>query len=457
MSLFGKKSKKTYDDYDDWDDNASIPSISKWDKFKGKFSSLYDGSKDKTKEFIIDPDLDSWTKGDVNRALDRHIGRLNDKQITEIYQENLVENPIIHDIFKSYFYHPEETTRINTDNEHSWKATLLDKVSNHYLKTITRGNELYSSIVTNYLTTALYNLLVKKRQQMEQKQPGSSKGMGLKELLDGLSDSDIEAAMEQSANQAAAKIGEIESKLNDMCTSKEAGKMLSDIETLDKLEDIETYSNLIGGNAAQLSKFVKGCYKRMVSYYNANATMYEEPFLDAENIEGLDEIEQLLPVFKHANIEDLVVQNFTFSFKFDIYIDASGSMSDRVHMGNGKSISRYDLCRYLTVKLHKAGVVKDIYLFDTRVQKVRDIFHLMNIAWGGGTAFDAVIRNIKETKMSSVILTDMCDHIGEYTKGAYFIGMQTFHPQATPDIIRAYQSNKQFVVFDGTNFNRPNI
>lgn len=439
-----------------WEDDDTFDDYSSGKQSTGQpwWKSSYSYKKDKTN--IVDPELDWMTKSDVRWGVSNFVNTLP-QELQDLYRKGAIPEEVIEDIFKSYNYFAEDIALINTDKpEHAWKVKLLDKVSNHYLKTITRDNDLYSSIVTRNITGALLQLL-----QNLQNSKNDGKGSGkngaytLQDLLDQIGQGTLDKALQEALDRATQQIQNVGERLCDMVGGKEASKMGTDIKTLELLQEIDAFSKMITVRPEQLSKFIKGCYKRIVSYYNPSSTMYEEPFLEAESIEGLDELEQLMPIFRMANLEDMVIQAFKSNFKFDIYIDASGSMESTIKFGE-KRITLYNLCRYVAIKLHSMGLVKDIYLFETSVKKMDNVFHLMKAKWGGGTNFNAVIDNVRKTGMSSVILTDLCDNIGSYNRECYFIGVQTFRPQGTDEVIGAYAREKQFMLFDGTgNFRIP--
>lgn len=452
-------SKKTYNSY--WSPKKSQGATTKqwWeededlDRYSGSswWKSSYSYKKDKTN--IIDPELDWLTRSDLKWGVRNYVEKLSDP-LKALYNKGVIDEEVVQDIFKSYNYRAEDIALINTEKpEHAWKVKLLDKLSNHYLKTVTRGNDLYSTIVTRNMVGTLLQLLHQFNEQ--DKNNGGQGKKSLEEMLAELGDGDLDKQIQKGADAAMQQIETIGNELTEMVGGKEAGKMSTDIKTLEVLQEIEEFKKLLNIRPEQISKFIKGCYKRIVSYYNPHSTIYEEPFLEAESIEGMDELEQLLPLFRLVNLEDLVIQAHKSSFKFDVYIDASGSMSDTVNIG-GKRITLYNLCRYLTIKLHSMGLVKDIYLFETSVKKMSNVFELMRSSWGGGTRFTAVLETVGRTNMSSVILTDMCDEIKWYNRNCYFIGVRVFHPQGNADTLKAYDSSKQFMLFtEKGEFKRP--
>jgi hypothetical protein len=446
MSTWGKRQSSSFWDRDD-------------DFGFGFGGSRRSYSYKPEKKNIIDPDLDWWTANDLNRVIERHVGTL-DEHLRKIYKSGAIPKDLIEDVFKNYYYHPEDIVYINLDKpELGWKMDVIDKTSNYYLKTMTRGNQLYSAIMAKNVTTALLKLIYQHNQQGGDDGQGNGSLQGAlgglsAEGIGGIDEKTIEAAVEDAALATTQEAGDIKKSLGDMVGGEAAGKMAEDIKTYELLKEIDSFKRFLTFSPATLSKFVKGCYKNVANYYNANSTTFEESFIDADEILELEDIELLLPVFRNANLPDLTVKAHTHSFKFDIYLDASGSMSDRIHV-NGTQITLYDLCRYVAIKLHSLGLIKDIYIFDGSVKKVKDVFHLMTIGCGGGTDFNNVLSNIKKTKMSSVILTDMQDHIGGYVKEAYFIGMETFVPQGEKDVLNAYAINKQFVKYAKNNFSRP--
>lgn len=430
--------------YNWWDEDDS------WYSGGGFASrSRYNFSREKVN--IIDPELGYFVKSDLSWAVQKNVSKLS-SELQEMHKNNAIPKDIVEDIYKSYNYRSSEKVLINLEKpELAWKAKLLDKVSSYYMQGITKDNDLYSTIMTQRIHEGLLKLLHEYNKNNNDN-PDSEKG--LEGMLNSMGENDFETMLEQAVKSAAKDIENLDTKLNDMVGGKEASKMITDPKTLEYVDLIEEFSKIYRVNPSALSKFVTGCYKNIVNYYNAHSKAYQESLIDSEEFDGIDELEQLMPILKLSGIEDMTVLAFEHSFKFDVYIDASGSMGDTINL-NGKAVSRYELARFVAIRLSSMGLINKIYLFDSRVREIPGVFELIKASWGGGTSFDAVINNIKSQALPSIILTDMCDNISEYTRNAYFIGMDLFRPSASPEVINTYQFKKQFLVFNSNGFKIP--
>lgn len=431
-----------------WFDSWTTPSYSK-SKYVRKVA----------KDNIVDPELSYWAESDLRWALKKNVDKLP-ADLRELDAKGVIPEDILQDIYKTYNYPADETVYVNLDKpELEWKKKLIDKVGSYYMRGITRNNDLYSTIVTQKIHNGLLRLM---HQYMKNQcdngngegNKGGSGKPGLQDMIDSMSDKDFEDMVDQATQDASKTIDDLEKRLSDMVPGKQAGKMLSDPKTMEYIDRIDEFGKIYRVNPAELSKFVNGCYKHIVDYYNANSVPFEEPLIEADAFDEFDEFEQLLPILKLSGIEDMTVLSHKHNFKFDIYIDASGSMSDTINL-NGRSVALYELSRFVAIKLNSLGLVNRIHLFDGRVRLIDGVFQLMTSSWGGGTNFNEVIKSIEANNVPAVILTDMCDHISKYQKGAFFIGMQTFRPQATAEVLKSYEENKQFITFDSKGFRRP--
>ena len=120
-------------------------------------------------------------------------------------------------------------------------------------------------------------------------------------------------------------------------------------------------------------------------------------------------------------------------------------------MGSGfgiKGISRMDFAKSLLLKLKKMDILKEVYLFDTRIKKTSsELKDILNIHSGGGTSIDKVINDIIEKDENSIIITDADDSIYCYSDKAYIIGIGNTRFSVSSTCMDDYIINKQLIIF----------
>ncbi len=441
----GKSSKGRWSD-DDFYGSSTF--------FRG--ASKYTYTREKTN--IVDPELSYWEASTLHESIRSEITKSGEGHISSLYEQGIVPKDVVEDIYKSYYYTPDGMALINLDKpELAWKAKLLDKLSSYYLKPITRSNELYSTIVTKTIVHNLLRLIYQKAKEQgidpDTKEGREKMKQMCQQMGDG-QDGQLEKMVEKVAAESTEDLSKVKAAAEEMF-GKEAAKNLESRELLKDIDTLKAFAKEFSINPAALSKFVKGCEKNIVSYFNANSDIYEEPFLEADEVHDIQELEQLLPILRYTGLEDMVVDAIKSSFKFDIYLDASGSMSDGIRLSGGGSRTRYQLGIYLTIRLNALGLVKKMFLFDNTVRHIKTSMDLYKAHWGGGTSFSSVLNSIRRENRPSVVLTDMQDTISSYVKSTYFVGLGEFHPSGTQAIMESYQKNKQFLLFDSKGFKVP--
>jgi hypothetical protein len=205
---------------------------------------------------------------------------------------------------------------------------------------------------------------------------------------------------------------------------------------------------------------IKKLMDKSVSYFSAKKeTIYEDLF-NSDNLAGLSDYIELHPKLRKIFVEDVLVKDEKSIGKIDIYIDTSGSMGSSCGSKiEDQHVSRIDFAKSFIIKMKEMDLLKDVYIFDTRVRKYKDDdFSIAVLEANGGTNIDKVVEKVKIGENNAIIITDAEDRCSLYSHKAFFIGLEgcKFH-HFEKHILQKYVDNSQAIVFDGKsiyNINR---
>jgi len=151
---------------------------------------------------------------------------------------------------------------------------------------------------------------------------------------------------------------------------------------------------------------------------------FQDAFLGADTINDIINPELFEFPFELHNINVMTNKR---SVQVDIYIDISGSMGRRLtsKVGGRSDLTYLDAVSIFAYKLHRQGIVRNIYTFDGSVRSVKPD-KLLFLQMGGGTSFDAVmedyLRSRKEgSKTLGFVLTDGEDDTHLFHKDMYWM------------------------------------
>lgn len=397
-------------------------------------ASLFDVStifRDMTQdECIIDPPIRSYLSEKVLRLVRK-----------SIKGEFLMQDKHVLDIFK-YFYNAYTHTVNVTPDEYHWHY-LLSKMDNWLLKTITNSRVLYSALTTIAICKKFNNVLQKFSNDM------MNKRYSLQEFVKN----------EMQLWDAVTSSFERKSILPYFCGEDELRDFIKNktLELKDKLEksiqsgirqakqDIDKYREFMGKSAGDASaeldyievyldpqviravavsgksinKFVDKVIDTSTESLGGVPKSYQESIFECEEIDEVEGIENLI---HPALYRDLFAKTIKHHMNFDVYLDDSGSMNNTCYLENSKSIKQRLLVRFIALKLHKLGMLRDIYLFDTRLKKI-PLQDLLTARMGGGTDFTQLIQNIKKTGRPGIIITDGHARMDEFSEKAYMINI----------------------------------
>ena len=383
-------------------------------------------------ECIIDPPVRSWLSEKVLRLVKK-----------SIKGDFLMQDKHVLDIFK-YFYKAYSHTVNVTPDDYHWHY-LLSKMDNWLLKTITDSRVLYSVLTTIAICKKFNNVLQKFQNDCTNVQ------WALKEFVncDGLWEA-IKASFEGKSfmpyycggGDEANMRDHIKNLTLDLKNKLEKG-VQSGIRQAKK--DIDKYREFMGKSAGEssaeldyievyldpdilravtvsgksINKFVDKIIDSSTESLGGVPKVYQESIFEAEEIDEIEGIENLI---HPALYRDLFVKTTKYHMNFDVYLDDSGSMTSTCSLGSGNNIKQRLLVRFIALKLHKLGMLRDIYIFDTRMEKV-SFNNLLTARMGGGTDFTQIVQNIKKTGRPGIIITDGHASMQEFSEKAYMINI----------------------------------
>ena len=385
---------------------------------------------------------------------------------------NKIPPHLENDIFKLYYNKMEKLEFETRDSKNHGKFRFLEKGNNPVGKIMAEGSNLKSSIFTrNMMMYYLMQMTI-----MDYVDPDASD-----KIKDGLSG-------EGDSNDGATD--DAISKMFDKNTSKNMlDRLLDDAQNTCKMaddyldEDVqqqmfdEANKTSGGQNAGKLSEdymrqiaarlesiklstgSLKEKLKRLLdksaSYFSSRKITKYEDLFNADSVAGLDDFELLHPKLRKIHLEDIMIKDTKNVGKIDVYIDVSGSMTSGCGVRNdqGNSISKIDFCKSLTAKLKEMDMLNDVYLFDTRLKKIKsDLISISMIDAGGGTTIDVAVQSIVKNGINAIVITDAEDQCNIYSEKAFFIGVEGANFRSfNDDVIRQYSEKAQAIVFNGAN------
>jgi hypothetical protein len=412
-----------------------------WDRYSGILGKrgldwltggnyVFTPYNDPQKEGVFQTDIAKDTSKDITKKLKETVGGAYDRVLESKDQEWMVT-----DAFKT-FYNGKNKLKITPDRY--WWHHLTTKMNNHLLKLVTKEHKGYSYIAMKAIIERIIKTLDIMPQEDRDKMIDNANNAianGQKPDLDSL-----EKAIQLGLNKAKKDIKNAEENFG-----KNAGKGLKDDLDLCEIAIDPEISKALTVNRHEINKFVKHVADRAIEATYGIPEVIEESFFDSDTAD-VDDIINIEDFSHAALLGDVSVRRKRYSINFDIYLDDSGSMHTNINIG-GKYIKMSTLARILGLKLHLMGLVKDIYLFSNDIKKVT-IGELFKFRWGGGTNIERCIKNAKQLKRASIIITDGWDKINTYYDKCYFIGLgmnqtsDSFIPYAKKGKFHFYNDGK---------------
>jgi hypothetical protein len=423
------------------------------------YNSRRSGASNSGHMDIVYPDMSYSMEQKILKEVDMVNSKQN-KQINSAKQFNdwtKMPDFMPRDIFKMYY---NKNVKYKMGKENYWWKNLLGSLDNYMMKISTNDSYMNSAILTKHMAKALMEMMEKdpdwkdkmdklnqqlkdqadKSKQDGQPQPGEGGGEGQQGEQDGAKGQDQKESGKggSGAGSGQPKMQDAIDSLNglkqgldkalsdaqkEMADAQDKVNQMGGLDPHKSMEDLDMVNMLLescGSNSLSvraISKFVKKTIKGFKSALTGDVAQFEESLFDSEDISDIVDME-LMPF--DALLEDVNVKTSKASIKFDLYIDASGSMGSEVGMGNGQNINRMTLAKILAYQMNRFNILNDVYTFTSRPVK-RKKEDILKFTASGGTKIDECILNVKETKIPSVILSDGDDTVNEYDERCYFL------------------------------------
>ncbi len=372
---------------------------------------------------IIRPMMSWWDKNDLTRELKRQEEKYNlSVKEGERYNSSNIPEYITYDLYSLFNNSMNDISFVKPNEDNKWKFDLTQKFNDYLLRTITERNSVNSFITVNEFVKMLSKLV------QEEKQKPENKGKSDEELLQdvikkGSNGGGEQKKFDQALNKAKKEIEDKQQQVKD-AGGLQASKSDNPFEfkEIGAMLDFAHMVKHIPLNHKFVANFVNKSLKFSAGYFSNSYKQFEESILDSDTVDSIENCEDLLPIYRNLNIEDLMTNYRKYNLAFDVFIDNSGSMSSTYNF-DSKSITGFDLCKIMALKLHKMNIVKDVYLFNDTYKKVDDINTIFKLGTCGGTQIDRVVDFVNKTGRPAVVLTDMQDTICHYSNKVFFIGI----------------------------------
>jgi len=369
------------------------------------------------------------------------------------------------DIFKMYYNRLERIEFEERSVKNKGQYTFIEKANSPVSKIMTEGSNLKSAIFTKNIMLYLLIQMLK----MDMEDPTSSDKM--KQMLEDSSKVDNGGDLLDKLFESPQSKKELEKALNkatDLCKSmdelldQEGQEILfqevtnsegADKISADYIKNAAADIKNIRMNTSSLKERIKKLLDKSLSYFSSKKKTISEDLFNSDNLAGLDEYIELHPKIRKAFIEDVTIKETESIGKIDVFIDYSGSMNSSCGASvDDHRISRMDFAKAFVIKLREMDLLKDVYIFDSKVKKYKsDDFSIAVLQANGGTNINKVVEKIKYgSSENAIIITDAEDRCDIYSDKAFFIGLQgcKFH-YFEKKVLEKYVDNNQAVMFDG--------
>tara|TARA_R100001594_G_scaffold36459_4_gene66247 strand:- start:45534 stop:46889 length:1356 start_codon:yes stop_codon:yes gene_type:complete len=379
---------------------------------------------------------------------------IDDKLVTRLRKRKdigKIPEFMIRDIFKLYY---NRNMKYKMAPSMLWWHKILQKVNNYMLKMITKDRIGYSYLVTLHILKNIRNTL--------QNHPGwktlnNKRNNELKKMMkwmERMRKAQEKDEKRKQKGQPPLHVPRIGPKPDqDVANSKEYKRFIKNLsksidtglaqatKSIQQLVELEGNADGAGTiscdqvdeyvktgklddgfPAAAINDFVKKTIQKFKDSSVGKKFMIEESLWESEEIEDICNYED----FAHlALLADLTVKSEMRQLTFDLYVDVSGSMSSRIDVSKGKSMTKMELAIGLANKLKKLSMIDKIYCFDTRTWKV-ELNELNNMCTRGGTCIDNVLEEVKNNKRPAMLLTDCEDSIYKYVDHAFILSVEPY-------------------------------
>lgn len=387
------------------------------------------------------------------------------KKFRETYEK--IPKHLKNDIFKMYYNKIDKLQFSERTDTNYTKFKFLERANNPVGKIMTETSNLKSSIyarnIIEYFTmqmTMMEYIDAEAAQNIMKSLNGASEFDNddidnlLSKMLDNKMSKDmLDDAMQKAQNDCKSLDGSMSQDLQDdlfnNAKDRNAGKEI----TPDHLNYVAENLKKINLSLNSFKEKIKKIMDKSKNYFSASKKVIREDLFNTDNIAGIDDYIELHPKLRKIMSENIEIKDTISQGKVNIYIDVSGSMSDRCAVTNtSEYISKLDFCKSFAVKLEDMKMLNKIYIFNTTVKEhKKDLFSLANLGTSGGTCLNTVVEHIRKHPDNALVITDAEDRCSVYSEKAYFVGVKGARFNCfNNDVIKKYTESNQMIVFDGT-------
>lgn len=396
--------------------------------------------------------------------------------------KRIMKKHFVNDIF-GLFYNDKEELKLDKRTEwNEFRYKLLEKVNKSGIKILSRKSTFASTLFTQEIAKYFYelykNLTPEQMEEMDKQMGGGpgqdgeegdeegegkprsgSSGVGkgtsnraVEEFEKILNSAESEKALEQAIKNVEKKV-EMMEQAGVEVNETNAREMVGKVDVLEKHKSEIAQLNV---SKEGILKAVKKIMDKSTSYFSARYKVDEHDLFDAEDLNNVEGLELLHPVFRKGRINDIVAHEKRYFGKYTLYVDNSGSMGSSAGLQGHSGVSCMLLAKAIAMRMKRMDLLNELYEFQGTVTKVENTeLAILDMAARGGTSIDAVANSVKKTEANSICLTDAEDIPSIYLENLCFVGVNgvTFSYFKQSEVGKRYIENGQVYAFDGTDAN----
>jgi hypothetical protein len=439
----------------------------------------------------------------------RKINRQQLVEDTQAFYHNDFPKEVASDIYNLYLKDPSKLDFEDRKDTNKFRYKILDTVIDPVARVISKDSHLKSMVMTRSMVQYFSMLMAYQKQvdpeeyekmknalnnkspqgssgdqddqdqddqegdeqdDQQESNPANNNGSGAKgsgrgksqpkgpmtpeQVLEKLMNNEkLDTLQEEILNEAKQAIQQM-SKISD--------EELDALYKSDSVEDGQEYSHdsimriinqflNLKMNMGKVKPIIQKLLDNSRNYFNGKETANLVPFLDADALDSIQDLELLHPKLRNFFLDDIMVKETKREGKIDVYIDVSGSMGATM-IYNNNEISGIDFAKSFAIQMLNMGLVRKVYLFDTSISEIKATPLAISTAdYGGGTYINTVVKHIEKERHNALVITDACDSCDTYSSLAYFIGIiGADFRQFNSEVMKNYADRQQAVEFDGS-------
>lgn len=420
------------------------------------------GSTDSVKKIWEDLKKDPYYR---SLPTDKHINPNElHSRLMKMYRK--IPEHVKYDIFKMYYNRLERIEFEERTEKNRGQYKFIEKANSPVSKIMAEGSSLKSAIFTKNIMMYLLMQMVKmdledqtNSKKIEDMLKDSESVPNGDDLLDKLfenpqSKKELEKALDNATELCKSLDDMLDQEGQEILFKNLSQSDAADKLSVDYVKNAAADIKKIRMTTTSLKERIKKLLDRSISYFSSKKKTVVDDLFNSDNLAGLDDYIELHPKLRKAFVEDVMIKDTQPVGKINVYVDISGSMSSSCGSDvDGQRVTRIDFAKAFVLKLREMDILKDVYIFDTKVKKYKnDDFSISILHSGGGTNIDKVVEHIKyhADGENAIVITDAEDRCCTYSDKVFFIGLQgcKFH-YFQSDILEKYVDRQQAVMFDG--------